>query len=102
MGDVSSVTDMFAMFYSTKFNSDVSDWDVSSVSDMAYMFQEASEFNSDVSDLDVSSVTDMFWMFYGATDFNQKMCWLMPVETVEGDVFNGNVCSPCIECINEE
>jgi len=26
------------------------------------------------------------------------MCWLMPSETVEGDVFNGNVCSPCIEC----
>jgi len=41
-------------------------------------------------------------MFYGATDFNQQMCWLMPVETVEGDVFNGNVCSPCNECINEE
>jgi len=23
---------------------------------------------------------------------------LMPVETVEGDVFDGNLCSPCIEC----
>jgi len=37
-------------------------------------------------------------MFYGATEFDQQMCWLMPVETVEEDVFNGNVCSPCNEC----
>jgi len=36
-------------------------------------------------------------MFYGASKFNpQQMCWLMPVD--EGDVFDGNVCSPCIEC----
>jgi len=39
-------------------------------------------------------------MFYGATDFNQQICWLMPVE--EGDVFDGNLCSPCNECTEEE
>jgi len=61
------------------------------------MFQ-LSKFNGDVSDWDVSSVTNIFGMFVGATKFNQQMCWLMPVETVEGDVFDGNLCSPCIEC----
>merc|ERR1711865_1340701 len=122
--DVSSVGNMYAMFYATKFNRDVSDWDVSSVTDMGYMFEVASEFNGDVSDWDVSSVADMKAMFYyatkfngnvsdwdvssvtamgsmfhGATDFNQSLCWLMPVGTVEEDVFNGNACSPCNECI---
>merc|ERR1712238_607472 len=83
--DVSSVTYMNAMFFeATTFNSDVSNWDVSSVRDMDSMFYEAKQFNGDVSDWDVSSVKDMDWMFYGATDFNQQMCWLMPVETVEG------------------
>jgi len=37
----------------------------------------------------------MAGMFYGASDFDQQMCgWTVE----EGDVFDGNVCSPCIEC----
>merc|ERR1712161_50975 len=97
MGDVSSVKKMYRMFDgATEFNGDVSDWDVSTVKDMYYMFGNATVFNSDVSDWDVSSVKDMTGMFYGATKFNQQMCWLMLVE--EGDVFDGNLCSPCIEC----
>merc|ERR1711957_989729 len=99
MGDVSSVENMNSMFkHAMEFNGDVSDWDVSSVTRMNRMFDKATKFNGDVSDWDVSSVKDMDAMFYGATEFNQKMCWLMPSKTVEGDVFNGNVCSPCIEC----
>merc|ERR1719162_2413191 len=62
---------MNGMFYeASEFNGDVSDWDVSSVTDMNSMFDEATEFNGDVSDWDVSSVTDMKWMFYKATKFN--------------------------------
>ena len=53
---------MFA--YATKFNGDVSDWDVSSVKEMSDMFNGATEFNSDVSDWDVSSVKDMRVSFY--------------------------------------
>merc|ERR1740117_859558 len=59
------------MFYEAReFNGDVSDWDVSSVTDMDVMFYEATEFNGDVSDWDVSSVTTMSWMFAYATEFN--------------------------------
>ena len=39
----------------TKFNADISKWDVSSVTDMSTMFY-ASYFNGDLSDWDVSSV----------------------------------------------
>merc|ERR1712161_129485 len=46
--DTSLVTDMDNLFQQTKFNSDVSDWDVSSVTDMYSMLDEAREFNSDV------------------------------------------------------
>jgi len=42
-----------------KFNGDVSDWDVSSVTNMKDMFNEATKFNCDVSDWDVSSVIYM-------------------------------------------
>ena len=35
--------------YATKFDQDVSEWDVSNVTNMSYMFYEASSFNQDVS-----------------------------------------------------
>ena len=62
--DVSSVTEMSAMFWEAKlFNGDLSKWDVSGVTDMSYMFHGAEIFNGDVSNWDVSSVTDMEAMF---------------------------------------
>ena len=68
---VSSVTDMSSMFRgATVFDGDVSGWDVSSVTDMYSMFQDATSFNGDVSGWDVSSVTDAPSMFQGATSFN--------------------------------
>ena len=41
---------------------------------MFYMFFRADVFNQDISEWDVSKVTDMFWMFNGATSFNQDLC----------------------------
>ena len=41
------------------FNADISGWDTSSVTNMAYMFRGASAFNADISGWDTSSVTDM-------------------------------------------
>ena len=47
----------------SQFNGDISNWDVSSVTDMSDMFSE-SQFNGDISNWDVSNVTNMIGMFY--------------------------------------
>jgi len=62
--DVSSVTDMSYMFCNSQFNRDISAWDVSNVTDMKFMFYN-SQFNGDISAWDVSNVTNMRYIFYG-------------------------------------
>jgi len=59
------VGDISSMFEQSKFNQDISRWDVSGVTDMNNTFY-SSKFNQDISRWDVSSVTDMFIMFYGS------------------------------------
>jgi surface protein len=48
----------------------IASWDVSQVTDMTYLFYEATSFNGDLSRWDVSNVTDMSDMFAGATSYN--------------------------------
>ena len=60
--NVSRVTDMSNMFSHSRFNGDISDWDVSNVTNMDSMFYD-SMFNSDISTWDVSNVIDMDFMF---------------------------------------
>merc|ERR1719398_405363 len=72
--DVSRVTSMAWMFAAAlKFNRDLSKWDVSRVTRMAWMFSGASAFNGDISTWDVSSVTNMFGMFHSATKFDRDL-----------------------------
>ena len=61
--DVSNVEDMRFMFQESKFNGNISRWDVSKVKNMHGMFNK-SNFNGNISDWDVSNVEDMFGMFY--------------------------------------
>ena len=44
----------------------ISDWNVSSVTNMKGIFQNAAAFTGDVSKWNVSAVTNMTWMFDGA------------------------------------
>ena len=52
---------------------DISDWDVSNVRTMNYMFAYCKIFNQDISCWDVSSVTNMTRMFYECESFNQNI-----------------------------
>ena len=54
---MSSVTSMNYMFGNSSFNTDISGWDVSSVTDMYQMFYNNDDFEQDLSDWDTSSVT---------------------------------------------
>ena len=63
--DTSQITDMSWIFDYSKFNGDISGWDVSNVKTMEGMFAK-SEFtgeNGDISGWDVSSVENMSGMF---------------------------------------
>ena len=53
---------MSNLFYKSKFNGDISEWDVSNVKNMAWMFA-SSAFNQDISNWDVSNVLYMNNMF---------------------------------------
>ena len=73
--DVSQVTDMSYMFArAAAFNGDISNWDVSQVTDMSYMFDSAAAFNGDISTWNVARVIDMGFMFYRAKSFKRSLC----------------------------
>ena len=56
--DVSQVTDMSGLFYmKNTFNDNISNWDVSNVTNMLDMFSNATAFNQDISSWNVSNVT---------------------------------------------
>lgn len=71
--DTSLITDMSELFKNTDFNDDISNWDVSNVLFMRYMFYYASDFAQDLGAWDVSRVVDMAGMFAFATTFNQDI-----------------------------
>ena len=66
--DLSRVTSMKNMFAgTTRFNSDIHDWNVSMVADMSGMFYEASAFDQPLDTWDTRHVTTMHGMFAYAT-----------------------------------
>jgi|TARA_R110000744_G_scaffold373354_1_gene485486 surface protein len=72
--DVSSVTDMRSVFASTElFNQPLNSWDTGNVTTMQNMFNSATSFNQPIGNWDVSSVTDMRYMFPRAYAFNQPL-----------------------------
>jgi surface protein len=47
--------------------------DLSNVTDMSFMFYNASSFNSDIHDWNVSNITNMQCLFYNAVSFNKNI-----------------------------
>ena len=88
--DMSSVTDMTAMFQDAQaFNQDIGGWDVSQVTDMGFMFSSARSFNQDIGSWDVSKVEDMSFMFFSADAFNQDIgSWDVSQVTNMSSMFN--------------
>ena len=70
--EVSGVTDMRFMFSRTAFNQPLSKWVVDNVTSMNAMFYLARAFNQDISNWTVSGVEDMRYMFYHASVFNNN------------------------------
>ena len=89
--DLSEVTNMREMFNeASNFNGNLSTWNVSKVTDMSYMFADATSFNGTLSGWDVSSVTVIYNMFEGATSFNQDISgWNVSGVTDMDDMFKG-------------
>ena len=68
---------MSYMFCYSEFNGDISNWDVSNVEDMDFMFSE-SKFtgeNGDISKWDVSNVKNMKYMFYDTPLYKNPPKW---------------------------
>ena len=78
--DVSRVEDMSKLFYDnkkhinfTKYNFDVSDWNVSNVKNMSFMFFGCERFNCDLSRWKVPKVKAMHGMFFRCVSFNSDL-----------------------------
>ena len=73
--NVSNVTDMEDMFFmcvELKSVGDISEWDVSNVTDMQYMFCNVVNFNQDISSWDVSNVRYRMGMFDGCRQIKNE------------------------------
>ena len=103
--DLSGVTDMSEMFVRSSFNGDISNWDVSGVTNMNSMFGNADSFNQDLNDWDVSGVTTMVNMFADTASFNGNISgWdvsnvlfmsgmFSDTASFNGDISNWNISS---------
>jgi len=69
--NMSSITNVSGMFQqTTSFNVDISGWDVGNVSNFAALVKNNSVFNQDISNWDTSSATNMAEMLKGCSSLN--------------------------------
>ena len=72
--DLSNVTSLYAMFQdAASMNSSLNQWDVSGIENMANMFYGASSFNQNLSDWETGNVEKMASMFRDASNFDRDI-----------------------------
>ena len=71
--NVTKITNMVDVFIYSLFEGDISEWNTSNVTNMDYMFYQATNFNSNIGNWDVSNVTKIEFMFNNAEKFNQNI-----------------------------
>lgn len=72
--NVSNVSNMVGTFgFATTFNRNIGSWDVSNVTTMSLMFFQASAFNQNIDSWNVSKVSNLSQAFDGANSFNQPI-----------------------------
>ena len=93
--DVSKVTNMDSMFVGCiKFDGDLSDWNVSNVETMSNMFVKCRNFTGKgLENWDVSNVTNMEFMFSECEDFEGKSIENWNVSNVENISYMFDYCT---------
>jgi surface protein len=87
LGAAADLSYMFAAC--SVFNTNISNWNVSTVINMSGMFSQATAFNQPIGAWNVGAVTNMFAMFYQATAFNQPIgTWNVGAVTDMRHIFN--------------
>lgn len=72
--NLSQVSNMDYMFFNaSSFNGNLSQWDVSHITTMQFTFAEATSFNQPIGNWDVGQVVDMTGTFQNAVVFNQDI-----------------------------
>ena len=72
--DLTKVTNMRFMFQNASvFNQDISSWNTENINNMSAMFSGASAFNQDISKWNTGMVNDMSFMFSFTNAFNQDI-----------------------------
>ncbi|MDA9812060.1 BspA family leucine-rich repeat surface protein, partial [Flavobacteriaceae bacterium] len=90
--DMSNVTNTDRMFQAaSSFNQDIGGWNTSKFYDVSGMFDSASNFNQNIGSWDTSNVANMAGMFNYASSFNQDLTgWCVPNITSEPGAFAAN------------
>ena len=87
--NVSNVTDMSWMFKNSQFKGDISDWNVSKVMYMNGMF-DGSQFNGDISQWNVSNVTNMSCLFKNSQYKDDISLWNVSNVTIMLGMFENS------------
>jgi len=93
--DVSNVEDMSYLFYGSNFDGDILQWDVSKVKNMSGMFSKC-RFDGDISQWDVSNVENMSGMFSESMFYGDLSLWnVSNVKNMNGmfseSMFDGDI-----------